>query len=201
MNFIDRHIINLFHNDRIKDFGPGAVESLGWPNTEHQLARFEILSGIADLNNLEVLDAGCGYGDLYPYLRKKFPRINYIGIEQNASFLDIALERYSKDTQAKFLSGDFTNAEPGAVDYILCSGALSYKNNEPDFIKQHIKKLFGACRRGLGFNLLSKVKNPDGILVAYNPDEIMDICRQLTPHLRLHKDYLPEDFSVFLYTN
>jgi len=201
MNFIDRHIINLFHNERLKDFGPGTVESLGWPNTESQLARFEILSGIADLNNLEVLDAGCGYGDLYPYLRKRYPAINYTGIEQNTSFLDIALERYGKDTQAKFLLGDFTNAALSPVDYILCSGALSYKNNEPDFIKQRIEKLFRACRYGLGFNLLSKVKNPDGILVAYNPDEIMDISRQLTYNVKIHSDYLPEDFSVFLYKN
>ena len=201
MNFIDQHTINLFHNDRLKNFGPGTVESLGWPDRESQQARFEILSGIADFDNLVVLDVGCGYGDLYPYLRIKYPYISYIGIEQNTSFLDIAMQRYGKDTQAKFLLGDFTNAALPPVDYILCSGALSYKNNEAGFIKHSIEKLFRSCSHGFGFNLLHEVKNPGGILVAYEPEEILDICSQLTPYIQIHSDYLPEDFSVFLYNN
>lgn len=173
MNFIDRHIINLFHNDGIKDFGAGSIESLGGPDAESQRIRFKILSGIADLDGWAVMDAGCGYGDLCAYLRKKYPGINYIGIEQNTSFLDIALERYSEDTPARFLLGDFINTAVSEADYILCSGALSYSNNDPDFIQHSIEKLFRACRRGFGFNLLSKVKNPCGILLAYEPDTIV----------------------------
>lgn len=198
MNLIDRITINSFHNDRIKEFGTGTIGALGWSGVEVQLKRFEILSNIANLNGCSVIDAGCGHSDLFPFLKIKYPGFFYTGIENNSAFLDIAIERYGDDPNAKFMLGDFTGAELPLADYILCCGALSYKNNESDFIKNTITKLFASCRYGLGFNLLSEVKNPGGIIVAYEPQEILAICRQLTPHVELHDGYLPGDFSIFL---
>ncbi len=199
MNLIDRITINRFHDDRAKEFGFGTVEALGWHDAENQRIRFEILSNIANLDGFTVMDVGCGHGDLYPFLREKYPTINYVGIDNNTSFLDIALERYGDDEQVRFLVGDFTGPEVPPADYVLCSGGLSYHSKDPGFIKSSIEKLFRTCRYGFGFNLLSKVKNPGGILVAYEPDEILNICRQMTTHVQLHDDYLPEDFTVFLY--
>ena len=199
MNIIDRITINRFHDDRTKEFGLGTVEALGWYDKEAQQNRFEILSKIANLNDFTVMDVGCGYGDLYPFLLEKFPAINYVGIDNNPSLLDIALERYGAYSHTKFLLGDFTGPEVPPADYVLCSGGLSYRNQDPGFIKNIIEKLFHASRNGFGFNLLSKVKNPGGILVAYDPKEILNICRELTLHVQLHDNYLPEDFTVFLY--
>lgn len=199
MNIIDRITINRFHDDRGKEFGVGTVEALGWPDSESQRIRFEVLSKIENLDGLTLMDAGCGHGDLYPFLLAKYPAINYVGIDNNAALLDIAIERYGNDKQAKFLLGDFTTADLDEVDYILCSGALSYSNRDPDFIKNIITKLFTACKLGLGFNLLNKVKNPGGILVAYDPAEIMDSCRHLTDSVQIRQNYLPDDFTVFLY--
>jgi len=199
MNIIDRITINRFHDDRAKEFGVGTVEALGWHDNENQRIRFEVLSKIANLDDLTLMDAGCGHGDLCPFLLAKYPAINYVGIDNNAALLDIALERYGNDKQAKFLLGDFTGPDLPTADYVLCSGGLSYRNQDADFIKNIIEKLFNASRYGFGFNLLSKVKNPDGILVAYTPEEILNICRKLTSHVQLHADYLEEDFSVFLY--
>lgn len=199
MNLIDRMTINRFHEDRIEEFGLESVKALGWSDAEAQQKRFEILSGIANLDHCLLMDAGCGYGDLYPFLLDKFPGIHYTGIDQNTSFLDVAVERYGNQSNANFFLGDFTSAALPQTDYLLCSGALSYHNNDPYFIENSIRKLFQSCRYGLGFNLLKKVKDPDGIIVCYDPGEIMNFCRQLTPHIQLHDNYLPDDFSIFIY--
>jgi SAM-dependent methyltransferase len=199
MNLIDYITINRFHEDRIKEFGTPSVKALGWSDAEAQQKRFELLSGIANLNSCVLMDAGCGYGDLYPFLSNIYPGIQYIGTEQNSSFLDVAVERYGNKPNAKFLLGDFTSAQLPQTDYLLCSGALSYHSHDPSFIEKAIEKLFHSCRYGMGFNLLKQVKNPGGIIVTYDPEEIMNFCRQLTPQIQLYDHYLPDDFTIFLY--
>lgn len=199
MTIIDRITINRFHDDRTKEFGLGTVQALGWYDKESQRKRFEILSKIANLDNLTVMDAGCGHGDLCPFLLEKFPAINYVGIDNNPSLLDMALGRYGAYSQAKFLRGDFSGPEVPPADYVLCSGGISYRSQDTGFIKNIIEKLFHTCRYGFGFNLLSNVKNPGGILVAYDPKEILNICRQLTRHVQLYDNYSPKDFTVFIY--
>jgi SAM-dependent methyltransferase len=199
MNIIDRLTINRFHDDLTREYGNGTAGALGWVNTESQLTRFEVLSSLGNCDNRTVLDVGCGHGDLYPFLKAKYPALMYAGIDNNASFLDIALERYGDKEQATFLLGDFTSADLPPADYVFCCGALSYYNQETDFIKNSIEKLFQTSRHGFGFNLLRKVKNPGSILVAYNPDDILAICRSLTTNIKLQEDYLPEDFTFFLY--
>ena len=82
---------------------------------------------------------------------------------------------------------------------MLLSGALAYRSREPEFVFQMIAKLFAAARRGLGFNLLRRVDNEDGLLAAYEPAAIMEHCRRLTPEVVLSEGYLEHDFTVFMY--
>lgn len=199
MDIIDQLTISRFHEDRTCEFGPGSVESLGWLDAKVQQIRFEVLSGIANLDNHIVTDAGCGHADLYPFLQKKYPAVQYTGIELIPAFLDHALKLYGNEPGAKFFLGDFTDAELPPTDYILCSGGLSYRNKDTEFINQIIPKLFAKCKFGLGFNLLSKVKNEAGILVAYDPGRIYNACKQLSDTVVLYDNYLPGDFTVFLY--
>jgi SAM-dependent methyltransferase len=199
MNPIEKITITQFHAYRTNEFGTGTVESLGWPDAESQQKRFEILSGIADLNNCSVIDAGCGHGDLFSFLQKKYPAAWYTGIDHIPALLDIALERYQDAPQVKFLLGDFTSAVLPPADYILCSGGLSYHNPDADFIQHSVEKLFNACRKGFGFNLLSTVKNTEGILVAYDAEKVLAVCRRLTNNVQLLENYLPGDFTIFMY--
>jgi hypothetical protein len=62
-----------------------------------------------------------------------------------------------------------------------------------------IEKLFHTCRKGLGFNLLSNVDPPNGLLTAYKPDFILEYCRQLTPNVIFTDGYRPNDFTIFMY--
>ena len=199
MSLLDRAAILKFHRDRIGDFGSGSVEALGWRNLHTQTTRFEALVRIGDLAGRTVLDVGCGHGDLRGFLRANGHDVEYLGLDHLPELLDVAVERYGDWLRTRFLLGDFSSADLPRTDYVLCSGALSYRQRDPDFIPRVIEKLFRTCRLGLGFNLLRSAAQADGILVAHEPARILEVCRRLTPDVTLSEGYLPDDFTVFLY--
>lgn len=199
MDIIDRANIMSFHKTRIRDFGAGTERALGWKTTDSQTARFDVLAGIADLDDRSVLDVGCGHGDLRAHLGERYPRVRYAGIDQMQDFLDVAVERFGDWPDTKFLLGDFSHVTLPEVDYVLASGAMGYRSSDPDFVFETITRLFAACRLGFGFNMLRCVENPDGILAAYDPDVVLAHCRTLTANVVYRDDYLDDDFTVLMY--
>lgn len=199
MDFVDRSVIYRFHRERIEMFGEGTTSALGWKEDASQLARFEILAQIGDMSDLSVLDAGCGHGDLRGFLGDKYPKLRYAGIDQMEEFLDVAISRFGDLPDTTFYLGDCWTAELPNMDYVLACGLLAYRNSDPVFIYKMIDKLFNSSRLGLGFNLLKNVKDPEGILVNYDPQVILQYCRKLTPKVVLREGYAPDDFTIFMY--
>lgn len=81
------------YNKRLQEKGEGAY-ALGWGKKTYQFKRFFALLHAAepgDFNNQIVLDIGCGFADLYPFLKKRgFKLKKYIGVDINKNFIDIA---------------------------------------------------------------------------------------------------------------
>jgi SAM-dependent methyltransferase len=199
MSLVDNAIVRRFHEMRIEEHGEDSTQALGWKNFHSQQARFAMLEDIGDMNDCSVLDVGCGHGDLRAYLDDKYPRLRYAGIDQMEEFLDVAIDRYAKMPETTFYLGDCYTAELPRMDYVLASGSLIYRNSEPHFIELVITKLFDTCRVAFGFNLLSKVDSPEGVLVAYDPETIVQYCSTLTENVLLHEDYFDGDFTVWMY--
>ncbi|MGZ8551463.1 MAG: class I SAM-dependent methyltransferase [Chitinophagaceae bacterium] len=199
MNLPDTACIFRFHKKLTEKHGIGTLGSLGWKKAEGQQARFKILSGIANLNNFSVLDAGCGHGDLREFLGRVYPDVQYYGLEQIPAILNVAVSRYGHLANTRFYQGDFSTSSLPEVHYILACGALSYRSSDSLFVLKMIEKLFSCCRLGFGFNLLSKTDFDDGLLTAYSPDYIKTFCLTLTNRIILHKDYYEDDFTIFMY--
>jgi trans-aconitate methyltransferase len=196
---LDKLYIQKFHADKIEKYGSENAKSLAWFSEEDQLKRFEILAEIGDLNNCSVLDIGCGNGDLCYYLSQHFANVSYHGIDMIPAFLDNAIEKNKHVPSAAFYLGDFMQGNLPIADYILVSGSLNYKNSDPDFIFKAIAHLYAHSKIALGFNLLSKTVNPDGILMAYSPKTITDFCKTLSNTVVVKENYVEGDFSVMLY--
>lgn len=196
---LDKLYIKKFHEDKIEKYGSESAQSLAWFSQNDQLKRFEILTQIGDLNNCSVLDIGCGNGDLCYYLSQHYTNFSYHGIDMIAAFLDNAIEKNKDVSSAAFYLGDFMQGTLPVVDYILVSGSLNYKNNDPDFIFKTIAHLYIHCNIALGFNLLSKTVNPDGILMAYVPKIISDFCKTLSDTVVVKENYIENDFTVMVY--
>jgi SAM-dependent methyltransferase len=195
----DSSAIFHYHRAMLKAYGAQSSYALGWRDTESQLIRFKQLAAIADLNGHSVLDAGCGYADLLPYLLDIYPQLShYYGMEQIPELLDEAMKRYGNIPGTSFISGNFTTRNLPVMDYVLASGSLNYDSSDPQFIFKAIARLYHNCNKGLAFNLLQHVPI-NGLLVAYNPQEILTYCSQIGKEVSLKQGYAEEDFTIWMY--
>ncbi len=195
---LDTAAVFRFHRLRIREYGPGSPGALGWHPVGQQ-ARFKTLAQIGDLTNCSVLDVGCGYADLYPFLKQRFTGVQYYGIEQMPELLDVAEARYYHASGITLRLGDFLRLPLPLSDYVLASGALSYRHRDPRFVYQAIERLFASCRLGLGFNLLSWEPPGGGPLAAFDPADMVAFCETLAPNVVLLDGYWEGDFTVFMY--
>jgi SAM-dependent methyltransferase len=195
---LDNAAVFRYHRQRIREYGPGSPGALGWQPDGQQI-RFEILSRIGDLAHCSVLDVGCGYADLYPFLRQRFAGVQYHGIEQMPELLDLAQARYRDAPNITLTTGDFLRETLPLSDYVLASGSLNYRQRQPDFIYQAIETLYCSCRLGLGFNLLSWEPVAGGPLAAYDPAAVVAFCQKIAPSVELLEGYRDGDFTVFMH--
>lgn len=173
--------------------------SVGWSTTYAQTLRFEVLSMVGDLNQASVLDCGCGRGDLLQYLSNEGISCDYLGVDASAHMIQEARKCYPDHTfkHVDFMDDDFRVS----VDYVLASGAMSYRVEDPKaYLEETIFKLFSMAKRGLAFNLLSQVKDGSSRFMAFDPVQVFDLCRQWTPYVSVQHHYLPNDFTVYLYS-
>ncbi len=177
----------------------GTVKALGWRGGESQLKRFHVLSTVGDLNGCSLLDVGCGYGDLKGYLDSKVSEFTYIGIDQMPEFIADAQEEYQDSPNTFFYQADFSMVEFPQVDYVLASGALGYRCENPDFYGNMIRKMYGAATKAMAFNMLDAAHfQDDQLLVGHNFDAIMAFCKELSSDVDVVRGYLDDDFTVFL---
>jgi len=196
----DSAAIFNYHREMITTYGRESSFALGWKDFEGQQIRFKALAGVADLTGCSIVDAGCGYGDLLVCLSALYTGFTYTGIEQIPELLAQAVTRYGTWPAATFIHGNFTTALLPAADYVFASGSLNYRSNDPDFIFKAINKLYAACNYGFAFNLLNYIV-PNGLLVAYNPDQIIRHCTPICREVKLIQGYDPNDFTVYMYKN
>ena len=198
MDLLSRAHIIKYHNDSIKKFGINSHQALGWRKKNEQLLRFKMLLEPTELNDCSILDIGCGTGDLLAYLISKNIQCEYTGIDHIKDFITLAGDKYKNQNNPSFLLGDFWTADLGKYDYVLASGALSYRNADPNFIFKMIAHLFSLSKKALAFNLLEKTDLKNGGLVAYNKNEILGFCKKLSSNVILKDDYLEGDFTLVI---
>ena len=194
----DSDSIFRYHRNMILFHGSQSSTALGWRDRESQVIRFKALAEIAGLTNCSVLDAGCGYGDLFTFLDQLYTNLTYTGIEQIPELFDEAVSRFTNQQQVNFIQGNFNTFNIPVTDYVFASGSLNYKSTTNNYIFKAILKLYESCRLGVAFNLLSHIE-PNGLLIAYDPGTIVKYCESLCNRVVIKNDYTDGDFTVFMY--
>lgn len=171
--------------------------SVQWSNERTQDIRFEILNGIADLHHKQVLDVGCGLADLYKFFLKKQIDVDYTGIDIVPAFIKRAKMRFP---DAHLILGNVESLND-EYDYILASGAFNVTvKNATSYYFEMIRNLFGCARTGFAFTLLDIQSHvSDDTYIAYDKNEVIKFCKTLTPHVVVVDDYLPWDFTIYMY--
>lgn len=185
------------HNPSLKHgSGPEVAQ---W-SAEGQQFRFEKLIQIGDLGGSRVLDLGCGIGDLYPFLLKRFDKIEYKRIDIVPELLDNAAKKYPN---ANYLCRDIlTIGIDGMFEYAFISGMFNNAIIDcTDFMEKIITVVFQHFTKGLAFNFISTyVNHIDPRMEYHDPIDIYDYClRTLTRKATMHHHYERFDVAIFLY--
>jgi cyclopropane fatty-acyl-phospholipid synthase-like methyltransferase len=196
MNDDDRARLVDFYEQSFAIYG-NDPRSVHWMDEDTQLLRFRALSRIASLEGSRVLDIGCGLGDFYRFFLKNRIDVDYTGIDIVPEFIESARMSFP---DARFILGDMSTIE-GEYDYIFASGVFSFVVENP---KEHyfaeIKNLFNHAKKGMAFNMLDiKDHESDDTYFAYDKDEVLAYCRTLAPEVVLVDNYLPWDFTIYMY--
>lgn len=177
--------------------------AVGWGSVQSQETRFRVLAEIGLSPSSSVLDVGCGLGDLYGYLTRKFNnQPNYRGVDITPAMIR---EARAKFPEGKFMVGDLLIPEKAIAraDFVLASGifALLDLDREPyRIMRDLIAAMFRQCRIGIAFNSLSSwTPNPEPGKFFVDPVAAVTMCRDITSWVSLRHDYMPHDFTIYMY--
>ena len=146
---------------------------------------------------MSILDVGCGFADLYPYLKTHHDPFTYTGLDHWDRAISICKKRFP---ELSFIHDDLRSYSP-KTDFDVCigSGILSQLDGyDPCF--RMIDTLFSWSSFGTVFNLLSlHATNKDPQFYYYDPAKILSYCLTLTPYVSVHHHYLENDFTIWMY--
>jgi SAM-dependent methyltransferase len=169
------------YNARLDQFGHDP-RALGWPKRQH-LLRYDVLLSYWTLSGADLLDLGCGFGDMYGYCRDSGRvDVRYHGIDINPRLIEEGSKRYP---EADLVVRDVTTLGlPRTYDVIVCSGLYNFRLQDNwNFITNF---------------LTNRVDFYDNTLHYADPCAVLDLCYKYSRRVVLRQDYMPFEFTVFV---
>jgi SAM-dependent methyltransferase len=192
------------YSERLEKFGY-SPETLGWGKSGRQEVRFSVLAELAIKNpESSVLDVGCGFGDLYFFLKSNGWRGHYTGIDIVPGLLEEGRKKYPEIDLRQI---DITSEEHSEVlsdfDFVISSGAFNAKleeENNDDHIRIAIKNMLAHSLIAVSCDFMSTYvdfKHP----VAWHTDPcfIFNLCKNFSKRVVINHSYMPYEFSVTIF--
>jgi len=177
-------------NDRLRN-GTGGVTDL-WGSRASQEARFAALLRAVPAFR-QILDVGCGYGDLLPWLAARGLHPEYQGVDVS----DVAITTACSRHQGSFMHGT-VHSVPGSYEVVFASGVC----NLP-IMQDHRQAFLEACwLRTTGtmvVNFLSAEYEPKDPTALYtDPADALCWGLALSKRVSLLHDYRDNDFTLIV---
>lgn len=196
----DKSKIIARYLERINSFGHGPA-AIGEPRERQPFFFHFIVAADGFKSNSSILDIGCGYGDLYGYLRSTGWNGRYKGVDVNPALIEEGRKRYPKadleimDIQEHLPSEQF--------DWCAACGVLSARVEDVAYLthlKDLLSRMWNISRQGLMFNLLSPLADYVHPFHARPPfADVLAIVNGITNRFTLKHDYMPFDYAIYLY--
>ncbi len=163
-----------------------------------QNVRFNVIEEIGITSSDSVLDVGCGFGDLYKYLKETINyNGKYTGIDITPEFIKACL---SLNPDLDFRLLDILQEEIYEHwDFVVLSGTLNINigENHTEFVRQMIAKMFNISKKGVSIDFISTYgDNRNENIYRADPCEIFSFAKTLSKRVSLRNDYLPWEFAV-----
>lgn len=200
--------ISAYYTDKISRFGDN-YRGVDWNSHESQIIRFEQLCKIIKIKdkNFSINDLGCGYGALLDYLKEKYSKFSYLGVDICQEMIMFGKQRHTTHDNAKFI----ISAEPESVaDYGLASGIFNVRLGRTnaewfDFIISNLEILDRTSRMGFSFNCLTNYADQERMqehLYYADPLKLFDFCkRRFSQQVALLHDYGLYEFTILVRKN
>ena len=195
--------INFLYSKRLNDNSIPKIKKIGWGSLSSQKLRFDILTNNLNLKNKNILDVGCGFGDLYWYITNKlnFNLKSYHGIDICEDFIQYDILKFKEIKNTKFNNYQVKNLHNQTYDFSFLSGSLNLKiENNMNELNIIMKKMFTITKKTTCINLLSNyVDFKNSKDYHYSPTEVFKLAKKITPYVTLRHDYPLYEFSIFLH--
>ena len=181
-----------FYHAHIARYGIDA-RGVAWDSARTQRRRFAVLAAqLGDLRESTLVDAGCGFGDLYLYLKErgKLPK-RYIGIDLVPQMVEAARQR----TGCRILQRDILRQSLPVADWYVASGSMNLLGRTETAI--FIRRCYEHTRKGFVFNLLEG-REREGEFAYWQPKEVRKLLRPLGARVEIVTGYLEGDMTVVL---
>ena len=169
--------------------------AVNWGSARGQQRRFEILMEALTKSPASILDVGCGVGELAAFLESRGYCGAYEGVDLLPEMIETAQRRFP---QHRFTQSIVDAPFNGVWELIVASGIMAYCTFEQ--LKAMARSMYDACTVAVAFNVLSTWgPNQDDGDVYHDPLETLAECRKITPWVTLRHDYMPHDFTIYMY--
>jgi hypothetical protein len=151
----------------------------------------------------QVLDFGCGFGDLATHLHERGIDVNYSGCDVMGEFLDIAIKKHPNDYFFNINIGEKLKQE---YDSIICSGVFNFKYCDDNDVHTKtvfdtLEMLFESSKRQISFDLQS----PHVDYISPNsyhqsiPQLVDFIAGKLSRRYLIDHSYMPYEYAVHIF--
>lgn len=202
----DLEEVSRYYSDKISRFGPSA-SGVDWNGAEGQserFARFGPLFALAK-SPLSVIDYGCGYGELYRFLRPQFDVERYVGIDVAPAMLEAGRE-FLGENPAVVWADSLSSVTPAEV--VVASGTYNVKLSVDSeewthYVLGDLKLLWQKANFGMSVNFLSdlsEVERREPRLFYAIPQGILAFClNEISPLVFLDHAHSPWEFTVTIF--
>jgi SAM-dependent methyltransferase len=177
-----------------------------WNSEESQRLRFDQLAKIWEGREGEavsLIDYGCGYGALVPYLRERGLIFSYTGFDISPEMVAAARQLHG-GTDATFVSDE---SEVPTAEYAVASGIFNVKLDTPEetwreYVLETLDRLARLVSRGFAYNVLSLYSDPEHRrpdLFYADPLFLFDHCKtRFSKAVALLHDYPLYEFTLLV---
>jgi SAM-dependent methyltransferase len=172
--------------------------TLGWTKGRQQLrfaAALEMLGQSFD----SVLDVGCGFGDLFGYLRGLGWRGRYLGVDLVPELLEEGRRRYGP-LGAHFERADLTATDVDFhADVAVAIGIFNHRLRQDNlaFLRQMLAAMWRHTTVAVTADFLSATANRRRDDLFYAPvGEVVQAGLALSKRVMLHHGYMPFEFNL-----
>jgi SAM-dependent methyltransferase len=195
--------VGEYYSGRIREHGASA-RGVDWNSEESQVLRFTQLARIfPDSGPFSVVDYGCGYGALVPFLESRGAEFQYQGFDISDDMID----RARQDHRGEHVTFTASEADLRPADYTVASGIFNVKLDTPvedwtQYVMHTASTLDRLGTRGFSFNMLTSYSDADRMrsdLYYGDPCFFFDHCkRTYSKQVAVLHDYGLYEFTVLV---